>query len=168
MARKYITDEELQKIIEDSDFEIDETLQNKDDGWESSSEERDNVSMQEEHSDKEQTSSNSENSDSDIDVQDDIKFISKSGFLWDLLPHIILLQSRYLKSLKLRPTLIILMAKSLTSYNSIFNTLMLNTINKTFSESVAKELRYLVKFPIFEEMVWLAILPPYNEFIGYG
>ncbi|KAF5270956.1 hypothetical protein FQA39_LY08259 [Lamprigera yunnana] len=37
----------LGKIIEDSDFEIDKTLQSKDDGWESSSKEEDNVSMQE-------------------------------------------------------------------------------------------------------------------------
>ncbi|KAF5275027.1 hypothetical protein FQA39_LY06964 [Lamprigera yunnana] len=71
MARKYVTDEELQKIIEDSDFEIDETLQSEDNVWESSSEEEDNVSMQEEHSDTEQTSLNSENSD---------------GFQWDSLP----------------------------------------------------------------------------------
>ncbi|KAF5286981.1 hypothetical protein FQA39_LY16095 [Lamprigera yunnana] len=49
----------------------------------SSSEEEDSVVSQEEHSDTEQTSSNSENSDSDIDVQDDLKFISKSGFQWD-------------------------------------------------------------------------------------
>ncbi|KAF5276259.1 hypothetical protein FQA39_LY06608 [Lamprigera yunnana] len=83
MARKYVSDEELQKIIGDSDFDIGETLQSEDDGWESSSEEEDSVSMQEEHSDTEQTSSNSENSDSDIDVQDDLKFISKSGFQWD-------------------------------------------------------------------------------------
>ncbi|KAF5295525.1 hypothetical protein FQA39_LY13048 [Lamprigera yunnana] len=86
MARKCITDEELQKIIEDSNFEIHETLQSKDNGWESSSEEEDNVSMQEEHSDTEQTSSNSENSDSNIDIHDDIKFISKSGFQWNSQP----------------------------------------------------------------------------------
>ncbi|KAF5275629.1 hypothetical protein FQA39_LY06741 [Lamprigera yunnana] len=72
--------------LENSDFEIGETLQSEDDAWKSSSEEDDNVSMQEEHSDTERTSSNSKNSDSDIDVQNDIKFISKSRFQWDSLP----------------------------------------------------------------------------------
>ncbi|KAF5298071.1 hypothetical protein FQA39_LY11839 [Lamprigera yunnana] len=107
MARKYITDEELQKIIEDSDFEIDETLQSEDDGWESSSEEEDNMNMQEEHSDTKQTSSNSENSDSDIDVQDDLKIISKSEFQWDSLPpkssKRILLQARMIATLAFVP-----------------------------------------------------------------